>query len=97
MSTMSTYGSVLDDDDKEVEVNVPNVAVSKKSVSSTSRFVTKVLQENVRRSDVTFLVQTFWTPPCVSRSKLGGIFVTRHHFTSSTVIVDDDGDRRRRR
>ncbi len=39
------------------------MGVSKKSVSWTSTFVTTVLQENGRRSDVTFLVQTFWTPP----------------------------------
>ncbi len=26
-----------------------------------------VLQENVRRRDVTFLVHTFWTPPYVAR------------------------------
>ncbi len=41
------------------------MGVSEKSVSWTLRFVTKVLQENGRRSDVTFLVQTFWTPPYV--------------------------------
>ncbi len=40
-----------------------NMGVSKKSVSWTSTFVTMVLQENERRSDVTFVVQTFWTPP----------------------------------
>ncbi len=39
------------------------MGVSKKSVSWTSRFVTMGLQENGRRSNVTFLVQTFWTPP----------------------------------
>ncbi len=39
------------------------VGVSKKSVSWTLTFVTMVLQENERRSDVTFLVRTFWTPP----------------------------------
>jgi hypothetical protein len=32
-------------------------------VSWTSKFVTTVLQEDGRRSDVTVLVQTFWTPP----------------------------------
>ncbi len=36
------------------------LGLSKKSVSWTSTFVTKVLQESERRSDVTFLVQTFW-------------------------------------
>ncbi len=41
------------------------MGVSKKSVSWTSTFVTKVLQEHGRRSDVIFLVQTFWTPPNV--------------------------------
>ena len=39
------------------------MGVSKNAVSWTSRFVTKVLQENRRRSDVPFLVRTFWTPP----------------------------------
>ncbi len=39
------------------------MGVSKKSLSWTSTFVTMVLQENARRSDVTFVVQTFWTPP----------------------------------
>ncbi len=37
------------------------MGVSKKSVSWTSTFVTMMLQENARRSDETFLVQTFWT------------------------------------
>ncbi len=37
--------------------------VSKKSVSWTSTFVTTMLQEHGRRSHVTFLAQTFWTPP----------------------------------
>ncbi len=37
--------------------------VSKMSASRTSRFVTMVLQDNGCRSDVTFLVRTFWTPP----------------------------------
>ncbi len=36
-----------------------DVGLSKKPVSWTSTFVIKVLQENERRSDVTFLVQTF--------------------------------------
>ncbi len=39
------------------------MGVSKKYVSWTSRFVTMVLQDSGRRSDVTFLVHTFWTPP----------------------------------
>ncbi len=43
--------------------------MSKKSVSWTSKFVTMVLQENGRRSDVTFVVQTFWTPPNKKRGK----------------------------
>ena len=38
---------------------------SKKSVSWTSTFVTTVLQENERRSDVPFVVQTVWTPPYI--------------------------------
>ncbi len=41
------------------------MGVSKKSVSWTSTFVTTVLQENECRSDVTLLVQTFWTHPNV--------------------------------
>ncbi len=39
------------------------MGVSKKSVPWTSKFVAMVLQENERRRDVTFVVQTFWTPP----------------------------------
>ncbi len=39
------------------------MGVSKKSLSWTSTFVTTVLQEDGRRSDVTFLAQTFWTHP----------------------------------
>ncbi len=39
------------------------MGVFKKSVSWTSTFVTTVLQENGRRSDVTFMVHIFWTPP----------------------------------
>ncbi len=38
-----------------------NMGVSNKSVSWSSTFVTMVLQENRRGSDVPFLVQTFWT------------------------------------
>ncbi len=40
-----------------------HMGVSKKSVPWTSRFVTMVLQEDGRRNDVAFLVQSFWTPP----------------------------------
>ncbi len=47
-----------------------DMGVSNKSVSWTSTFVMKILQENRRRSDVTFLVQTFWTPPYISPSVL---------------------------
>ncbi len=39
------------------------MGVSNDSVSWTSMFGTMVLKENERRSDVTFLVQTFWTLP----------------------------------
>ncbi len=45
------------------------MGVSKKSVSWTLTFVTTVLQGNRRRSDVTFLVRTFWTPPYVVLSQ----------------------------
>ncbi len=48
-----------------------DVGVSKKSVSWTSKFVTMVLRENGRRSDVTIMVQTFWTPPCRVLPKTG--------------------------
>ncbi len=41
------------------------LGVFKKSVSWSSTFVTTVLQENERRSDVTFLAHTFWTHPTV--------------------------------
>ncbi len=40
-----------------------DMGVSNNAVSWTSKFVTMVLQENRRRSDVTFLVLTFWTHP----------------------------------
>ncbi len=43
-----------------------DMAVSKKSVSWTSRFVMKALQrtsKHLHPSGVTFLVQTFWTHP----------------------------------
>ncbi len=53
-----------------------HVGVSKKSVSWTSTFVTMVLQKSGRRSDVTFLVQTFWTPPCGQVRKLSTQSVT---------------------
>ncbi len=50
------------------------MGVSKKSVSWTSKFVTSVLQEHGRRSDVTFLVQTFRTRPYVKTSmKVAGL------------------------
>ncbi len=39
------------------------LGVSKNSVSWNSTCVTMKSQENERRSDVTFLVQTFWAPP----------------------------------
>ncbi len=39
------------------------MAVSEKSVSWTSTFVMKVLQQNRRLSDVTLMVHTFWTHP----------------------------------
>ncbi len=39
------------------------MGVSKKSVSWTSTFVTMVLQDCGRRSGITFLVRTSWTPP----------------------------------
>ncbi len=48
------------------------MGVSKKYASWTSKFVMKVLQENGRRSDVTFLVQTFWTHPYEPRSTESG-------------------------
>ncbi len=51
----------------------PDMGVSKKSVSWTSTFVTMVLQEKERRSDVPYLVQICWTPPqhcsCTVRQK----------------------------
>ncbi len=48
--------------------NGRQLGVSKKSEPWTSTFVMKVLQENGRRSHVTFLVHTFWTQPtgCLS-------------------------------
>ncbi len=61
---MSSYVSGVPSGPRRKE----NVGVSKKPVSWTSTFVTMVLQEDGRRSDVTFLVQTFWTPPCLLMS-----------------------------
>ncbi len=61
-----------------------DVGVSKKSVSWTSTFVTMVLQESGRRSDVTFLVQSFWTLPCLQEG--------RRHAPKASNQYDDRDD-----
>ncbi len=66
------------------------MGVAKKSVSWTSKFVTMVSQENVRRSHITFLVQTFWTHP--HRKRYGADQVKVKGCTSKHGADDDDND-----
>jgi hypothetical protein len=61
-----------------------DMGVSKKSVSWTSRFVTTLLQDNERRSDVTFLVQTFWTPPYRQEDVTG---LSRLPLVKTTTLI----------
>ncbi len=63
-----------------------DMGVSKKSVSWTSKFVMIVLQDHGRRSDITFLVQTFWTLPYALAS-----FVFRRGTKDNNAFKCDRG------
>ncbi len=76
---------VEQEEDEEEKEQEQDKGVSNKSVSWTSTFVTTVLQEHRRRSDVTFLVQTFWTHP--QRVAGGEVAKSQHEIKTAVVVV----------
>ncbi len=102
--TTSTSSADNDDDDDHVVVPFGfgrqsrglsrfihhQMGVSKKTVPWTSKFVTTVLQENERRSDVTFLVQTFWTPPDCFEDNCGTTYYYSRSQQHHDSLTPDD-------